>query len=62
METTMSDNLKNTGKADDIRINVNQEHEVRYWTKELNVTEDRLREAVRAVGVMVADVKEFLKK
>ncbi|HEX8269776.1 MAG TPA: DUF3606 domain-containing protein [Flavobacterium sp.] len=58
----MSDNLKNTGKADDIRINVNQEHEVRYWTKELNVTEDRLREAVRAVGVMVADVKEFLKK
>ena len=58
----MSDNLDKTGKGDDIRINVNQDHEVRYWTKELGVSEQELRQAVAAVGVMVADVKKYLKK
>lgn len=56
----MSDNLQNTGKQDDIRININQDHEVKYWTKELNVSTDKLKEAVGKVGVMVADVKKYL--
>lgn len=58
----MPDNLKNTGKQDDSRINVNQDHEVSYWTKELGVTADRLKEAVKAVGPMVKDVKKYLGK
>lgn len=58
----MSDNLNKTGKGDDIRINVNQQHELNYWTKELGVTEERLREAVKAVGPMVADVRKYLSK
>jgi hypothetical protein len=31
-------------------------NEVRYWTKELNVTREELERAVRDVGVMAADV------
>lgn len=56
----MTDDLKNTGKQDDIRINVNQDHEVAYWTKALNVSADKLKAAVKAVGPLVKDVKKHL--
>lgn len=58
----MPDDKSKTGKQDDIRINVNQVHEVTYWTKTLEVTEAKLREAVDAVGPMVKDVKKYLGK
>jgi hypothetical protein len=58
----MSDDLKNRGPQDRARINVNEDHELRYWTKELGVSEQRLKEAVNAVGVSVEAVKEHLKK
>jgi hypothetical protein len=56
----MPDDLKNTGKADDIRINIHQDHEVSYWSKELGVTPEKLKAAVAAVGPMVKDVKKWL--
>ena len=31
-----------------------------YWAARLDVSEDRLREAVNAVGTSVADVKRYL--
>lgn len=58
----MADNKSKTGKADDSRINVNQPYEVRYWTNELGVTPAKLKEAVKAVGPMVKDVKRHLTK
>jgi hypothetical protein len=58
----MPDDPKKTGKADDIRINVNQDHEVRYWSEKFGVTAAELKKAVAAVGPMVADVKKFLGK
>jgi len=58
----MPDDLKNRGKGDDSRININQIHEVAYWTKTLNVTAGKLAEAVKAVGPMVKDVKRYLGK
>jgi hypothetical protein len=58
----MSDDLKNRGEQDRLRINVHEEHEVRYWTKELNVTREELERAVKAVGVMAADVRKYLAK
>ncbi len=58
----MADDLKNTGKQDDIRINVNQDHEVAYWTKELGVTAARLREVVAKVGPLVKNVRKDLGK
>jgi hypothetical protein len=45
----MSDDLKNKGPQDRARINLHEEHEVRYWTKKFGVTEDELKKA-RGVG------------
>lgn len=58
----MADNLRNTGKQDDIRINVNQPWELRDWAKKLGVSEEELKKAVKAVGVLVKDVKKHLGK
>lgn len=56
----MPDDLSKTGKQDDQRININQPHEVQYWTKALNVTDNELRRVVQKVGVMVKDVRREL--
>lgn len=58
----MADNTRQSGSPDSKRINVEQEHELRYWTKELNVTPERLREAVKAAGTSVEAVRTYLKK
>ena len=56
----MSDNLSKTGKPDDIRVNIHQDHEVRYWSQKLGVTPERLKQVVHVVGPMVKDVKRHL--
>lgn len=56
----MTDDTTKRGGADRLRINIRQVFEVRYWTKALGVTKATLIEAVKAVGPMVADVKEYL--
>jgi len=56
----MADDLSKTGREDDSRININQDHEVRYWSQKFGVTPERLKEAVRAVDPMVRDVKRYL--
>ena len=38
-------------------ISLTQEHEVRYWTKALGVSEERLRAAVARVGHSAAKVR-----
>jgi uncharacterized protein DUF3606 len=43
-------------------INVNEEHELRYWSEKFGVTRDELNKAVTKVGVMAADVEKELKK
>lgn len=56
----MSDNLRDTGARDDSRINLNQPHEVAYWTKELNCSREELENAVLQVGSSAERVREFL--
>jgi hypothetical protein len=56
----MSDNLEDRGPQDRSRINVNEEWEVRYWLKELGVTEDELRQAVQKAGTTVGAVQQEL--
>lgn len=58
----MADDRNNRGPADAMRIDVNEEYELRYWTETLDVSEDKLRTAVSAVGVMVQDVRVHLGK
>ena len=61
-ETCMSDDLSNRGPQDRSRINLAEDHEVRYWTKELGITEAQLRAAVQAVGVSATAVRAHLGK
>lgn len=56
----MPDNLHIRRPADAKRINVNEPWEVDYWSKALNITPERLRQAVRAAGTMADDVKRHL--
>jgi hypothetical protein len=56
----MADDKKIRVPADRGRVNVNEDYELRYWTKELKCTEAELRDAVRVVGVMVDRVIAYL--
>jgi hypothetical protein len=56
----MTDDLKNKGRQDDIRINVSQDWEVRYWVRKLKTTEVKLKQAVKVVGNLATDVREYL--
>lgn len=58
----MSDDLNNRSGQDRLRINVHEEHEVRYWMQELGVSHEQLQQAVKSVGVMAADVRKHLGK
>jgi hypothetical protein len=57
----MSDDETKTALQDAKRVNVNEEYEVAYWSKRLATTPERLRAAVKKVGVMVDDVEKELK-
>ncbi|MBC8081573.1 MAG: DUF3606 domain-containing protein [Hymenobacter sp.] len=48
--------------ADASRINLTSTIEVNYWCQALNCTETRLRNAVLAVGLLVADVQAYLQR
>lgn len=58
----MSDNLHRRQPEDPNKVNLNQSWEVDYWTDALGVSEEKLRKAVAAVGVMVSDIKSWLSK
>ena len=58
----MSDDLNKRGQQDRSRINVHEEHEVRYWTEALGVTREELERAVEQVGVSASAVREHLGK
>lgn len=58
----MADDLGNRGPQDRSRVNVNETHELRYWTKELGVTEAQLRAAVAAAGTSAQAVRNYLGK
>ena len=51
----MSDDTSLRGGQDRTRINLDQEHEVRYWTEALGCTEEQLRDAVRRAGSSSAE-------
>ncbi len=56
------DNLEKKGPPDGIRINIHESWELRDWAKHFAVTEAKIIEAVKAVGVMTKDVKTYLRK
>lgn len=58
----MADDPSKRGPQDRSRINVNQEHELQYWSQEFGVTADQLKEAVKKVGTTADKVRQHLGK
>jgi hypothetical protein len=58
----MADDLKNRGAQDRSRVNIYEEHEVRYWTEKWSITKDQLVAAVSNAGVSVDAVAKELGK
>lgn len=57
----MADDKTKTGGQDRQRINVNEDYELRDWAKKFDVTPQRLKEAVQAVGTSADDVEKHLR-
>ena len=58
----MADDLNNRGAQDRARVNVNEDHEVRYWTQKWGVSKEQLAAAVNKVGVSADAVARELGK
>ena len=58
----MADDRDIRGPQDRSRINTEQDYEVRYWTRELNISEQELRRAVQTVGSSADRVREHLRQ
>jgi len=54
------DDLKNKGPQDRSKINMREDYEVKYWTKELGVSKEKLQKAVDEVGNSAAAVRKEL--
>jgi hypothetical protein len=61
-EAAMADNLNDRDQQDRSRINMSEDWEVQYWTRELGVTREELARAVRVAGNSVAAVRQQLKR
>jgi hypothetical protein len=56
----MPDEIRDRSRQDQLRIDVNQPHEIRYWAQRLGCSEQELRAAVARAGVMADDVRVAL--
>jgi hypothetical protein len=57
----MADDPSKRRPQDAQRINIHEEHEVRYWAEKFGVSREQLEAAVKKVGVMAKDVERELK-
>lgn len=61
-EMFMADDKSKPGPDDAAWISVNEDLEVRHWTKEFGCTRTELEDAVRVIGPMASKVREYLAK
>ena len=54
----MADDKTKSGPPDSSRINVHEEHEVKYWTKALGITKEELIKTVEEVGTSAEAVRK----
>jgi hypothetical protein len=57
----MSDDKSKAGSPDRDRINTHEQYELNYWSKKFGVSQDKLKEAVAAVGPIATKVEAHLK-
>jgi hypothetical protein len=58
----MADDKQDRGTHDRNRIDVSEDYELRYWTKDLGITPDELKSAVQKSRPSVKAVREHLGK
>lgn len=59
----MPDDKKNTGRQDDIRVDVNDKSEVEYLHQQFpNKTHEQIVEAIKEAGPIRADIIEYLQR
>lgn len=56
------DDLHIKRPEDPTKINIHEDWELNYWSRELHISKDELIEIVKKVGVYVSDVKEELQR
>ena len=56
----MTDSLTKRVQPDRSKINMNQDYEVHYWTKHLNISKEELQKIVDKVGNSAAAVRKEL--
>jgi len=56
----MADDKGQRDYRDRERINVHEDYELHFWSKELGLTPEKLKETVKQLGVMVTDVRKTL--
>ena len=56
----MADDKADRGPQDRSRVNLSEDYEVRYWTKELGVTKDELARLVHQHGNSVEKLRQEL--
>jgi hypothetical protein len=61
-DADVMDSLKKRGQPDRSKISITEAHEVRYWTKHLDVSQEELLRAVEKVGNAAAAVRKELGK
>jgi uncharacterized protein DUF3606 len=54
------DNLTKKDQPDRSKINMHEDYEVKYWTKELGVTREQLQKAIEKVGNSASAVRKEL--
>jgi hypothetical protein len=57
----MADDKSKPGGQDRTRINVNEDYELRDWSKKFGVTPEQLKAAVQAVGTGAEAVEKYFK-
>lgn len=58
----MSDDKTKAHGQDRERINIHEDYELRDWSKSLGVSQEKLKEAVQAVGDRAEKVREYLSR
>ena len=56
----MTDSLTKRDQPDRSKINMNEDNEVHYWTKHLNISKEKLQNIVDKVGNSAAAVRKEL--
>jgi hypothetical protein len=62
MEQSMADDLKNRGPKDRSRVNTSEKWELDYWSKELGVSSEKLKELVGRVGPSVEKIRAAVRQ